>query len=92
MPLKPPPVAGMTGDPNSEKSQTVTANISELEDGELSDGEPDSDQRQSALGVPKNSRHSAKRDNESPSKGTNNNGERSGKATNILKADHEKGI
>lgn len=92
LPLKPPPVAGMTVDPNSEKSQTVTANISELEDGELSDGELDRDQRQSALGVPKTSRHSAKRDNESPSKGVNNNGERSEKATNILKADHEKGI
>ena len=82
----------MTVDQNSEKAQTVTANISELEDGELSDGELDRDQRQSALGVPKTSRNSAKRDNERPLSGVNNNGERSGKATNFLKADHEKGI
>lgn len=92
LPLKPPPVAAMTGDPSFEKSQTVTANISELEDGELSDGELDRDQRESALGVPKTSRSSAKRDDGSPSNSVDYDGERPGKVANILKAGHEKGI
>lgn len=78
----------MIGDPNFEKSQTVTANISELEDGELSDGELG----ESASSIPNTSRHSAKRDNGGPSKSENNNGEKPEKTSNNVKADHEKGI
>lgn len=92
LPLKPPPVAAMTGDPNFETSQTVTANISEPEDGELSDGELDRDQRESASGVPKTSRSSAKRDDGSPSRSVDYDGERPRKVASILKASHEKGI
>lgn len=92
LPLKPPPVATMTGDQNFEKAQTVTANISELEDGELSDGELDRDQRDSASGVQKTSRQPTKCDNGSPSKSVDNNAERSGKIANVSKADQEKGI
>lgn len=92
LPLKPPPVAAMIGDSNFEKTQIVTANISELEDGELSDGELDRDQRDSASDVLKASRHPATRDNGSPSKIVNDNGEKPRKIAIILKTDHDKGI
>lgn len=92
LPLKPPPVATIIGDQNFEKAQTVTSNISELEDGELSDGELDRDQRDSASGIQKTSRQPTKCDNESPSKSVDNNAERPGQIANVSKADQEKGI
>ena len=78
----------MTGDPNFEKSQAVTANISELEDGELSDGELG----ESASAVPKTSRHSIKCDNGSPSKSVKNGGNSEKSFNRVLKVNHEKGI
>lgn len=82
----------MVDGPDFEKSQTITANISELEDGELSDGELAKDQRESASDVPTTSRDSAKRDDGSPSESVNINGGMSRKTGNISKADNEKGI
>ena len=92
LPLKPPPVTAMMGNPSSEKSQTVTTAISELEDGELSDGEHKKYPILSVSNTAKTSQNPSKSDMGDSLNDGKINVEKRGGASDIVEADREVGM
>lgn len=91
LPLKPPPVAPILNNVNSDNTRPVAANTSEPEDGELSDGESGQDPKESAV-ISKVAPKSVINDNGHPLEGFRGKREKLEKTNNSSEVDLESGI